>query len=313
MNRSVGQTDVADGTEGARPRASLHMMLCGAALVFAIGFGTSQYLGRGQAVQPTTPQAASTDLSDAELLTLFQRTDWNVDPPQVSEDLSAALERSELLRAEVLKRYQQETQPRAKANIGRLAQSFPEVASVAAGWAQQSNSASTRTDGFTLLIGLSPSAEIYRLTKEALENEKDPRVLAPATWALKYPDNVLDPAEVQKIVPRLHTLTKHPDENVRAASIQRLAEWDLSKQYIEQDVLRLATTDASKDTRIAAVGASSLASLSSNELKKAFLKLSSDHSVDSELRGVVLMQLDRFALTVDEYAAYRLIAKSLAQ
>lgn len=286
----------------------LALTVAAAAICFALGVASAQFFQRDSSASRAARSAESAP-SDAELMALFGRVDWNAKDLQEQPVLASALGRSELLRSEVMKRYQQETRPDAKGNLLYLLTTSPrhEVAAVALSWAQQ---AATRADGFKLLARQRPSAEVYRLAWQAIEQEAEPKTLAAAVWALNYPSNVLDPAEVHNVVPRLHALTQHDDEAVRAASIQQLAQWDKNKQYIEQDVLRIVNSEANFETKIAATGASSISALNSDELKRVFLKLLDHPTTHPELRGVIGMQMDRFLLSPSEYQAYKKLASN---
>lgn len=300
-----------------------------AAVIFALGVGAAPFLPyppkttQTAAAAPTTPAATPSAAAEAvpaavlaapsppkapteaELLAQFRDIDWNLKEVQGMEVLAAGLTQSEALRAEVLKRFEQETQPTAKQNLKFLltSQPDPKVTEVAIGWAKHENVAA-RINGFNLLVSQMPSAEIYQLTRQAIEQEKDPKALAAAIWALRFPGEVLDPEQVQTVVPKLHTLTQHPDADVRAASIQRLAQWDKGRKYVEQDVLRIVNSDTNSDTLMAAVGASSIVGLHSDELKRAFFKLIQNPNTNPELSGVTLWQMDRFLLTPSEYKTY---------
>lgn len=282
----------------------------GVALGFATGLGAARFLPNDTGASPAAAQVVNTAPSEAALLAQFQRTDWNAKPlhgVQGHEDLVAGIGQSELLRTEVLNRYRLETQPIAKDNVYQLltAQPLPSVAAVGIAWAQQQDNAAVRADGFNLLIGQPPSAEIYSLARQAVEQEKDPKALANALWVLRHPEEVPDPAEVQYLVPLLRAFTQHSDENILAASIQQLAHWDKNKLHVEQDVIRIVNANVSRDTHLAAVGASSISSLNSDDLKQAFVRLIAKPDADPDLLGVVLMQMDRFSLTASEYEAYQ--------
>jgi hypothetical protein len=308
LARATGRVLLKIKSRVAGAGRSLAWTVAAAALCFALGVACAQFFQRDSSASRAARSAESAP-SDAELMALFGRVDWNAKDLQEQPVLASALGRSEPLRSEVLKRYQQETRPDAKGNLLYLlaASPQPEVAAVALSWAQQ---AATRADGFKLLARQRPSAEVYRLAWQVIEQEAEPKVLAAAVWALNYPSNVLDPAEVHNVVPRLHALTQHDDEAVRAASIQQLAQWDKNKQYIEQDVLRIVNSEANFETKIAATGASSISALNSDELKRAFFKLLDDPATHPELRDVIGMQIDRFLLSPSEYRAYKKLASN---
>lgn len=199
--------------------------------------------------------------------------------------------KSQLLRTEVLAAYRKESRPSAKNNIGNLIiadQSF-EMIPILMKWTQQFDAPGMRIDGFRLMSQLPPSSESYLLIKLAVMEEKDESVLAAAKWALNFPGNVIDPSEIKDLVPRLHALTRHDSHEVRAASIQRLAKWDLSRRYIEEDILRIIGSDTNLDSMFAAVGASTVACISSVPLKIAFFKILENADSDVSLRSVFFM------------------------
>ncbi len=94
----------------------------------------------------------------------------------------------------------------------------------------------------------------------------------------------LHAAALERVVPRLHALTQHPLSNIGQASIQRIAQWDKAQLHVTQDVLRLLS-DPDVEVRLAAIGATSIASL----------------------RSRVALNLGRFALNANEYATYQAV------
>jgi hypothetical protein len=244
-------------------------------------------------------------------LSRFKAIDWNTPEPVGANELAAALPSNAPLRMAALERFRQEAPGLAKNNLEQLltAQALPEVSAAAAVWAQQADSAMARADGFRLLTRLPPQPATYRLARHALEHEKDPLALAAAVWALQ-PLGIADPADVQQVVPRLHARTQHPVAGVRAASIQRLAQWDRARLHATQDVLRLLS-DPDEDVRIAAIGASSIAALTSDSIKQRFFAMLGSTKEGAELRSIVLLQLDRFGLSPKEYATYQAVQHEL--
>ncbi len=287
---------------------ALALLACGA-LAFAAGWGASRLSAPAVAV-PVSAPAESDAVADG--LSRFKAIDWNMPQPAGAGELALALPSNAALRMAVLERYRQEPAGLAKENLAELltAQPLPEVISAAVGWAQQSDSAMARADGFNILKRVPPQSATYGLVRQALEHEKDPVALGAAVWAMMPLQSIPDPAEVAQVAPRLHALTRHPMANVRSASIQRLAQWDRARQYIERDVLRVLS-DPDGEVRIAAIGASSIAVLTSDSVKQRLFAMLASAKDDDELRSIILLQFDRFGLSRQEYATYQAVQHQL--
>lgn len=258
-------------------------------------------------VPPPPPSASELAKANA----LFKSTDWSAQQPQGIKELLTAMPHSAELRTAVLQRYREEPAGKVKDNLKQflMVQALPDVITTATAWTKKSDNAAARRDGYQLLTPAGGHPDVHPLIKQAILSETDPAALGSAIWALSTP-NVADPAEVQVLVPRLHTLTQHTNDDIRAASIQKLADWDRAKQYLLQDVQRLLS-DPVEDVRIAAIGATSIASLTSDSIKQQLFTLLSDIKQSEELRGIVHMQLPRFGLSTAEYAAYQAAQKEL--
>ena len=298
---------------------SLFVLLFATALAFAVGLAAAQLLPYAMAgkftqslsdpaVSSSSINSPSADIGNSgaslDVLSQFNTTDWSAQEPAGLDALVAALPGNAQLRQAVLERYRKETTGPVKFNLARLlsVQVHPEVVAAARAWAQQADSASARADGFNLLSHMPPTPETYLLARHALEYEQDPDALAAAIWVLD-PMDIPDPVEVKRVVPRLHTLTQHAQTNVRTASIQRLAAWDRARLHFTQDAWRLMA-DTDKDVRLAAVGATSIAALTEDNIKTRLYEILSNPKEDAELRSAALLQLHRFGLTPKEYATY---------
>jgi hypothetical protein len=277
---------------------ALALLAC-SALAFAAGWGASRLSTPAVAVPVAGP--AEPAASPAELLARFQAVDWR-SPGGAGDELAPALAGNPALREAALARFRQEQEMTPKYNLLNVLRSgaSPELAGIALDWAQRSDSAAARRDGFLLMHAVPTGAQGYRLARQALDHEADPAALAAALRHLQ-PDEVAHPADVQQVVPRLHVLTQHPFADLRSASVQALAGWDHANRHIANDVLRLLA-DPDPEVRIAAIGASSIASLKSDPIKKRLLGLLNDPSQMLDVRSVALMNLDRFAFTPDEHA-----------
>lgn len=256
-----------------------------------------------------TPKVSANELIQANKI--FKTTDWSAEQPEGIKELLAAMPHSLELRKKALQRYREEREGKIKTNLRQLlmAQSLPDVITSAVNWVKQTDDAMARTDGYKLLNRAAEHPEVHAVIKQGILNESNSFALAAAIWALSSP-NVVDPAEVQTLVPRLHTLTQHANDDIRAASIQRLADWDRSKKYLTQDVQRLLS-DSVEDVRIAAIGATSIASMTNDTLKHQLFIMLNDIKQTEELRSIVHMQLSRFGLSTVEYAAYQAAQKIL--
>lgn len=298
------------------------MILC-ATLAFALGWFTpkafdswrsSEQRGPQQAAS-TAPYAAPSASGPAlDALSRFKAIEWSAQPLTGADELVPALASNPSLRTAALERFRQEPAGVAKSNLAQFltAQALPEIIAAAAAWAQQADSATARADGFSLLIRLPPQPQTYSLARQAIEQEKDPAALAAAVWAIQPLGNILDPAEVQRVVPRLHALTQHPLPDVRAASIQRLAQWDRADLHTAQDVLRMLS-DPVEDVRIAAIGASSIASLKSDKIKEKLFNMLVDPKETNELQSIVMMQIGRFGLSAQEYGTYQEVERKFTK
>jgi hypothetical protein len=290
------------------------------ALAFVLGWLTPEAVGHLQAARhEQSPAAGALPVAapkqegvEADALSRFKAIDWTTQDPDAAGELVSALSDNAALRQVVLERYRQEPQGLAKARLALLLteRPLPEVIAAAVAWAQDPDSATARADGFTILRNTRPQLATYRLMRQALEHEQDPVALGAAVWGMSSPQDVPDPAEAEQVVPRLHALTRHPMADVRSASIQRLAEWDRAQRYIEGDVLRLLS-DPDRGVREAAVGATSIAWLTSASVKQRLFALLASEKADDEFRSIVLLQFSRFALTRQEYSAYQAVSHEL--
>ena len=256
--------------------------------------------------EPAGNQHNVVELSDSQLIDLFRSVDWSKKTEVLPEALTTGFGKSQSLRAEVLKTYLNEFRAEAKNNLRNLivADQSLELIPTLMQWVQQLDQPKMRIDGFKLLAALPPSSASYIFIKRAVLEENNEGILAAATWSLNFPDNVIDPTEIKDLVPRLHALTQHGSPEVRVASIQRLAKWDLSRRYVEQDILRILNNDGNLDCVFAAVGASVIAGISSASLKQAFFKILENPNSDLSLRSVILLHLERFSLDEIEYKKY---------
>jgi hypothetical protein len=304
---------------------NLPILLSCTALAFAAGWFVPKSMDSWHAVKPEQPQQAgatsaataapATAPSDSgaalDPLSQFKTIDWSVHPAVGADKLAPALASSGPLRTAALERFRQEPKGITKVNLAIFLTTapLPEISAVAAQWAQQADSASARADGFELLGRLPDQQLTYRLTRQALEQEKDPQALAAAVWNMS-PQGIPDPAQVQQVVPRLHALTKHPLADVRSASIQRIAEWDRARRYATQDVLRLLS-DPDEEVRMAALGAVSIASLTEDTIKQRLMEILGDAKQDAQMRSIVALNLERFGLSPKEYATYQAVQREL--
>lgn len=298
----------------------LQTMILYVTLSFALGWFTPKAFDSWRSTEQSGPQQAASTAPDAapsasgaafDALSRFKAIEWSAEPLTGADELVPALASNPSLRTAALERFRQEPAGVAKNNLAQFltAQPLPEIIAAATEWAQQADSASARTRGFELLVRMPPQPATYRLARQALDLEKDPQALGAAIWTLS-PQGVLDPAEVGRVVPRLHALTQHPLSNIREASIQRIAEWDKAQLHVTQDVLRLLS-DPDVEVRLAAIGATSIASLTANSIKQRLLALLVDAKESAGLRSIVALNLQRFALNADEYATYQAVQRDL--
>lgn len=299
-------------------------LLFGSAFAFVLGWAAAlaQQMQSAKAHTPdgvVASAGSSVSVSNtaalangADVLARFQAIDWSADQPAGAEPLVPALATHAPLRAAALQRYRQESAAKAKGNLQQflMAQPVPEIVAEALAWAQQPDSAPARADGFSLLAAAPLQPQTQRVVRQALDHEKDPVVLGAAIWSLT-PLGIPAPSDVQQVVPRLHALTRHSVSDVRAASIQKLAEWDRANRFFEQDAVRLLA-DPVEDVRTAAIGATSIAALSSKPVKRQLFNLLDKSSGQSdELRSIVLANLSRFDLSEEEYAVYQKVERDI--
>ena len=300
---------------------SLQTLLSCASLTFALGWLAPEALVFMRATQQAqTQQSGGTEptlvpgqfATESDVMNRFNAIDWRVHPAVGASELAPALADSAPLREAALERFGQEPTGTAKSALAQFLteQPLPEIIAAATQWAQQADSANVRANGFELLARLPPQPAIYRLARRALELEKDPQVLAAAILSLSPQGGVPDPLEVQQVVPRLHALTQHPLPRVRMVSVQRLAYWDRAGQFVTADVLRLLS-DPDVEVRIAAIGATSIASLNSDSIKQRLVAMMADAKETGELRSIVALQMDRFGLSAKEFATYQAVQREL--
>jgi len=161
--------------------------------------------------------------------------------------------------------------------------------------------ASRRKDGFQLLTDFLPDLKTFFLTKSALQKEKDPEVLRYAVAALR--PRVVDPAENQSVISLLSDLAQHSDFQVRAQSLQILAQWDKVGTTAENHIYK-ALSDDQQEVRKAAIMGVVQGYSRSDKLKEKLFKIVGDTNESVDLRSSALRALEDFALNVGEYKAY---------
>ena len=243
-------------------------------------------------------------MTEADWLDQIPTLNFNPRQTENINELYVAMVESAAIQTAVLSRYRSETDHNTKIriayNISQL--EIPEIAAAAKDWAQEEYDASARADGLHLLRFMPFDPDTPAIVRHVFDNEEDPAALAAAVWGLT-PVKVPDPNDVAIIVPRLHELTSHPLADMRSAAIQRMPDWDKAQTYVEADVLRLME-DPDEEVRFSALGASSMLSLNSEAVKSAVFRLLLDQQSSLDMRSMVLMHMERFALTQTEYEIY---------
>lgn len=277
-------------------------------LVFLLGIFLGHFLSYpfDQFVMRTiTTVKVFSELRDQALIGKLKTIDWSTLETKDSDELALAMKVSPVLRMKVLQEFQQSTDQIAKYHMVQLLLSAPtpELASIAQDWAMDVHNPKTRLDGFTLLRQLQPNKVSEELAIKAFYSEKDVTVLAAALSVPKYTD-MPTPQLVRQVVSRLHELTLHENSEVRQFSIQRLADWDKNLRVFPEDVLRLLA-DSDAEVRIAAIGATSIAALRTEPVKKRLLQMLNDSHEVIDVRNAVTMNLIDFGLSDQDYVDYQ--------
>ena len=256
-----------------------------------------------------TPQAANVGIASLPP-NITNPVDWVQSIHWAQPDASAlqaaapVLSKQPALVDALLARFGSESNETAKLNLLRFLTDSPTeyLLTQATAWAADRADVDKYRNGMQLLSFLPPTPQAVHIARQALDQTADPQILSFALMAFR-PEEPFNPQEVLVRLPQFHALTQHPLAVVRTHSIQRLAEWDRAEQYLVADVMRLLN-DPDHETRIAAIGATSIAGLKGAELRKRLLAILSDPQEDPELRSVAHMQMSRFAFTPEEYETY---------
>lgn len=242
---------------------------------------------------------------DERLRSEFEAINWREELPQVPTMLEQGMQTNAALRAHAVQRFLQATNTTEQFQLLNLISTAPtpDLEIKAAQWAGDANSAKARQSGFALLSRLRPSDATKPLILNALFNEQDATVLEWVVRGLARP-SMPEPQLSKTVVARLHVLTQHKSANVRAASIQRLAEWDKAMREFPGDVMRLLA-DENSEVRTAAIGAVSIAGLRIPSVKQRLVQILADAKENDLVRSVAYMNLPDFDLNEEEYAAYQ--------
>jgi hypothetical protein len=259
----------------------------------------------GQTVATAAPSAtdlwnklmASTTESDTDFNTTMQLRKLAESDPRVRQDLmrryGASDERGQKIAALILSQVPK-----------------PEVTDFATRLATAAD-ASQRRDGFMMLSGLemvsgmssNRSEEIYALVSRALETEQDPSLLRQAIQALPLPGDI-ESAKTQATLQELANLTHNDDAQVRAQSIQAMAQWDRKGQAAE-GVVYEALSDTQPEVRMAALSVIYNSPFRSDHIKSALLGVIANVNESADVKTHALNVLQRFPLSEDEYASYQ--------
>lgn len=250
---------------------------------------------------PPTAQSAhgrseTATITQAQL----QQIDWSKENMVLGVDVIKAMADNEGMLDYLLRTLDLQTNDTARFNILQafgLSRS-PRLLQQAVEWTNQQD-AQKRINGYRLLGMQEVQESLIKPTLLTLTTEKNPKVVLAAINALQAPQ-LLSPAQSEAVAPVLHGLTSHADPDVRASSIQQLARWDKARKYLESDILSMFN-DKAQLPQLAAVGATAIASLTSNEVKSGLLRLIAGKDTDAEVRQVAVMQMVRFSLTMQEY------------
>lgn len=272
------------------------------------GYLAVEQNGRPNTTSQLTAGAASGPSADEanDWLTRLNTIQWQDASREVLQSLMIAIKSSEMLREATLLRYRNESNLKTKAILRQVlasnASATPDLKATATTWAQDGD-ASVRADGFWLLAEIGPTNQTSALARHAIASESEPAPLVGALAALK-PPGMPPPDEVPPVVARLQVLARHDAPLVRALSIQKLAEWDRSRQVVMAVILN-ALADQDAEVRRAAVVAVDIAALRSPDIKAHLLKLLGDEAEETQVREAVAWVLEPFALARDEYEVYQ--------
>ncbi|MBI3896883.1 MAG: hypothetical protein HY308_01145 [Gammaproteobacteria bacterium] len=207
------------------------------------------------------------------------------------------------LRADLIQRYTRTSETSAKTRFIDLinASATPDVAV----FAQQliaSTSSIERSHGFSLLAAQPRDAKVYQRVARAMQEEKEPEVLAAAIMALEKP-GIVEPAMSQSMVSRLQKLTRHVHHDVRSSSVWVLAQWDKAGKTAETSINQ-ALFDPAPEVRHAALAAIERRQLRSEPLKHSLIKILVNKNELPPMRFTAMQALNNFALNNTEYRVY---------
>lgn len=239
------------------------------------------------------------------LVVKFNAIDWSAGSPAGVEDVVKGMRTSPELRVRVLDEFQRTTHGMVKHHCRELLwlAPTPELSALAKQWARDKESPTRRFDGFSLLLRLGRDEETEALIHDAMFNEQNADVISEVLYVLMRQD-IPPPMMTKRVVARLHDLTNHQHSVVRQRAVQKLAEWDKSRQIISTDIMRLLL-DQDDEVRAAAIGAISISGLRTDQIKKELIQIVGDIDQSPDVRFAAKMNLQEFEMSEIEYEEYR--------
>ena len=248
--------------------------------------------------------------SDGEMMATLRAIDWKAQNVADDPQFAKRIGRSPGLIGEVLKLFQGAPSD-VEFQIAQFLALVPsgEVRSTAMQWAQDANDAGRQRDGFFLLSQLKTDEPALSLAISHLNSQKNEQTLEHVIWSLHRVE-VPKPDVAGQVAAKLAELTGHPHPPVRAASIQRLADWDREGTFVEDRLAQLLN-DPDPEVRLSAIGATSIQALSTPVIKKGLLRIAADRDQEPMSRQFALSNLERFYFNSAEFDLYQMARKDV--
>lgn len=172
-----------------------------------------------------------------------------------------------------------------------------------------SSDPATRREGLELLKTFSlDDAQVRGFLVDQIDQEQDPAMLKELVDMLT--PTMVATEDAAPLVEQLDRLRRHPDPEVRAASVLQSSQWDKGGNL--ENTLQQAMVDPDTRVRQAAIAGVTAESVHSDRLKDMLLAIANDpQTIDAE-RSAAIFALEGFALNRSEYELYRHAGELLA-
>ena len=212
----------------------------------------------------------------------------------------------------LLAMYAAETEPDTKGALLAVLRSAAvgneEILRFALGLADNADPA-RRQDGLALLEAYPlDNAQVRELLTRQIGEESDPAMLGRLVGMLEAA--VVPTEDAAPVVEQLTRLRRHPDPEVRAASVMQSISWDKGSDL--EDILHRAILDPAPQVRQAAIGGVTASGARSPRLKDALLEIAANPGSGDDERFAAVLALQEFPLNRAEYAIYADAARATA-